>query len=135
MRKTVRGCVLAGLGVLVWLAPAAAEDVPARVKLARDLARAHAAAPGGKDWVARNLGKAGELMIPVLSRCVPDVADGELTAFSVYLRLSQKGKVLEVVSEIDAELGRCLTRQSRELQLLEAPREDFWVQVNLATML
>jgi hypothetical protein len=74
-------------------------------------------------------------MIPVLNRCVPDSPDGELTAFSIYLRLSPKGRILEVVTDIDAELGRCMTRESREVQLPGAPREDFWIQVNLAASL
>jgi hypothetical protein len=39
------------------------------------------------------------------------------------------------VTEIDAELGRCLTKESREVQLPEAPREGFWIQLNLAAML
>ncbi len=29
------------------------------------------------------------------------------------MRLSQKGKILEVVTDIDAELGRCMTKESR----------------------
>jgi len=107
----------------------------ARLKLAQDLARAHAVSPAGKQWLAKNHAKAGELMIPVLQKCVEDSDEGELTSFSTYLRLSQKGKVLEIVTEIDAELDRCMTREAKDVQLAPAPREDFWVQVNLATML
>lgn len=110
-------------------------EPPPRLKLAEDLARAHAASPQGRDWLTQNATKAGQLMIPVLNKCVEDAADGELTAFSVYLRLSQKGKIQEIVTELDAELGRCMTRESREVQLPAAPREDFWFQLNLAAML
>ena len=56
-------------------------------------------------------------------------------SFSTYLRLSQKGKVLEIVTELDAQLGRCMTEEARSVQLPQAPREDFWIQVNLAAML
>lgn len=132
MRRALRKGVLLGLAMLAAVAVA---EKPTRVKLAQDLARAHAAWPQGRDWLTENLSKTGQLVIPVLSRCVPDSPDGELTAFSVYLRLSQKGKILEVVTDIDAELGRCMTRESREVQLPEAPREDFWIQVNLAAPL
>ena len=107
----------------------------ARLKLAQDLARAHAVSPAGKQWLAKNHAKAGELMIPVLQRCVEDSDEGELTSFSTYLRLSQKGRVLEIVTEIDAELDRCMSREAKDVQLAPAPREDFWIQVNLATML
>jgi hypothetical protein len=44
-------------------------------------------------------------------------------------------KVLEIVTELDAELGRCMTKEARDVQLPAAPREDFWIQVNLAAML
>jgi hypothetical protein len=120
---------------LALVASVAVAEPPTRVKLAQDLARAHAAWPQGRDWLTANLSKTGQLVIPVLNRCVPDSPDGELTAFSVYLRLSQKGRILEVVTDIDPELGRCMTRESREVQLPEAPREDFWIQVNLAAPL
>jgi hypothetical protein len=132
MSRALRKGVLLGLATLASVAVA---EPPTRVKLAQDLARAHAAWPPGRDWLAENASKAGQLVIPVLNRCVPDSPEGELTAFSIYLRLSQKGKVLEVVTDIDAELGRCMTRESREIQLPEAPREDFWIQLNLAAPL
>ena len=61
-----------------------------------------------------------------------DPPEDELTAFSIYLRLSQRGKILEVVTDLDAALGRCMTKEAREVQLPEAPREAFWIQVNLA---
>jgi len=135
MKRALRGRVLSGLAVLAMLATAGRAEPPARLKLAQDLARAHAAWPPGRAWLDQNLSKASQRLIPVLNRCVPDVEDGELTAFSVYLRLSQKGKILEVVADVDAELGRCMTRESAAVPLAEAPREDFWIQVNLAAML
>ena len=45
-------------------------------------------------------------MIPILNRCLPESPCDELTAFSIYLRLSHKGEVLEIVTEIDVEPGR-----------------------------
>jgi hypothetical protein len=135
MKRALRRGVLSGLAGLAMLASAVEAEPPTRLKLAQDLARAHAAWPPGREWLRENLSRTGQLVIPVLNRCVPDSPDGELTAFSVYLRLSQKGKILEVVTDIDAELGRCMTRQSREVRLPEAPREDLWIQVNLAAPL
>ncbi len=130
MRQALRQGVL--LGVSVLAASVAAAAPPTRLKQAHDLALAHAAWPPGRFWLAVNKAKAGQLVIPVLNRCLPESPDDELTAFSVYLRLSQKGKILEVVTDIDAALGRCMTGEAREVQLPEAPREDFWIQVNLA---
>jgi hypothetical protein len=133
-RRPLRSGVFA-LAVVTMLAHPAMAEPPARLKVAQDLARAHAAWPAGRDWLAANLSRTGQLVVPVLNQCVADEPDGELTAFSIYLRLSQKGRILEVVADIDEELGRCLTKESREVQLPEAPREDFWVQVNLAAVL
>ena len=105
---------------------------PTRVKTAHDLAVAHAAWPKGRSWLDANKTKVGQLVIPVLNRCLPESPEDELTAFSIYLRVSQKGKILEVVTDLDAALGRCMTNEAREVQLPDAPREDFWIQVNLA---
>ena len=133
MSRTFRAGAIAVL--LPILSPASAEEPSPRLKLAQDLARAHAAWAPGKQWLARNHDKAAELMVPVLQRCVEDVEEGEIMSFSTYLRLSQKGKVLEVVTELDASLGRCMTDEAKSVELPQAPREDFWFQVNLAAML
>lgn len=135
MRRAVRATVAVAVAACALLAPAGSAEPSGRLKIAQDLARAHAASATGKAWLARNHARAGELMIPVLQKCVEDSDEGELTSFSTYLRLSQKGKVLEIVTEIDAELDRCMTREAKDVQLAPAPREDFWIQVNLATML
>jgi hypothetical protein len=130
MRQALRRGVLLCLSVLA--ASWAVAAPPTRLKVAQDLALAHAALPQGRAWLKVNKANAGQLLIPVLNRCLPEPPGDELTAFSVYLRLSQKGKILEVVTELDASLGRCMTDEAREVQLPEAPREDFWIQVNLA---
>ena len=135
MKKLLGAALLAVAMSPAVLPSARAEEPSPRLKLAQDLARAHAASAPGKEWLARNHAKAAELMVPVLQRCVEDVDEGELTSFSTYLRLSQKGKVLEIVTELDAQLGRCMTEEARNVQLPQAPREDFWIQVNLAAML
>jgi hypothetical protein len=130
MRRALRQGVLLGVSVLAPSVALAAP--PTRPKTAHDLAVAHAAWPRGRSWLDANKTKAGPLVIPILNRCLPESPEDELTAFSIYLRLSQKGKILEVVTDLDAALSRCMTNEARETQLPEAPREDFWIQVNLA---
>ena len=130
MRRAVRQGVLLGASALAAAAALAAP--PTRVKTAHDLAVAHAAWPQGRSWLTANKAQAGQAVIPVLNRCLPDSPEDELTAFSLYLRLSQRGRILEVVTDLDPGLGRCMTNQAREVQLPEAPREDFWIEVNLA---
>ena len=130
MRRALRQGGL--LGVSVLAASVAVAAPPTRLKTAHDLAVAHAAWPPGRSWLDANKAKAGQLVIPVLHRCLPKSPEDELTAFSTYLRLSQKGKILEVVTDLDDSLGRCMTNEAREVQLPEAPREDLWIQVNLA---
>ncbi len=127
--------VLRGLVAALVLVSAAAAEPPAKLKLAQDLARAHSVWPPGKEWLAKNQTEAGKLMIPVLNRCVADSPEGELTAFSVYLRLSKKGQVLEVVTDVDETLGRCMTKEAKGVRVPDAPRDDFWIQVNLAANL
>jgi hypothetical protein len=134
-RMSARALPSLATAVALALAPSVLAQPPPRLKVAEDLARAHAASPQGRDWLQQNASKAGQLLIPVLNKCVEDAPDGELTAFSVYLRLSQKGRIQEIVTELDADLGRCMTKESREVQLPAAPREDFWFQLNLAAML
>jgi hypothetical protein len=135
MTKALGSHFLASLAVVAMLTPFAVAEPPTNLKVAQELARAHAVWPQGRDWLHTNLAKAGQLVVPVLNRCVPDSPDGEVTAFSVYLRLSKKGNILEVVTDVDAALGRCMTRESRDVVLPEAPRDNFWIQVNLAAPL
>jgi hypothetical protein len=130
MRRAVCRGVLLSTSVLAAAVALAAP--PTRPKTAHDLSIAHAAWPQGRSWLDANKAKAGQLVIPVLNRCLPDPPGEELTAFSLYLRLSRQGKILEVVTDIDAELGRCMTGEARQIQLPDAPREDFWIQVNVA---
>lgn len=130
MKRALRRGVLPGLWVLAASVAVAAPPTP--LKQAHDLALAHAAWPQGRSWLTVNKAKAGQLVIPILNRCLPKSPEDEVTAFSIYLRLSQKGKVLEVVTDIDAALGRCMTNEAAEVQLPAAPRQDFWIQVNVA---
>ena len=130
MRRALRQGVL--LGVSIVAASVAVAAPPTPLKAAHDLAVAHAAWPQGRAWLDANKSKAGDLVVPILNRCLPKSPEDELTAFSLYLRLSQKGRILEVVTDLDVALGRCMTGEAREVQLPEAPRENFWIQVNLA---
>lgn len=129
---------LAGFVVLVSTLPAtvvlAAEQKGTRPETARWAAGLNAASPAGRAWMDHNSASVGRLLMPVLNRCLPETGD-ELTAFSVFLRLSRKGRVQEVVTDIDVSLGACMTTGARELQLPEAPRDDYWIQVNLAASL
>ena len=103
----------------------AQEDLAARVKKAQDAARANAASPQGREWKQRNSSATGRLLIPVLNRCLPESAGDIPTVFSVYIR-AQAGRVREVVTELDASLGQCMTAAAREMPFPEAPRDDYW---------
>ena len=75
------------------------------------------------------------MLIPVLNRCLPEPAGDIPTVFSVYVRLSRVGRVREVVTELDASLGKCMTAAAKDMPFPEAPRDDYWVQVNMAAPL
>jgi hypothetical protein len=124
-----------GFALLAACQALAQEDLAARVRKAEEAARANAASPEGREWTERNSPATGRLMIPVLNQCLPDPPGDIPTVFSVYVRLTQTGRVREVVTELDAALGKCMTAAARERPFPEAPRDDYWIQVNMAAPL
>jgi hypothetical protein len=127
--------VTLGLAVLAASTAFAEEDLAARVKQAREAAEANAASPEGREWKKQNSYAIDRLMILVLNRCLPDPSGDLPTAFAVYVRLSTAGHAAEIVTDLDASLGTCMTTAARELPFPEAPRDDYWIQVNLAAPL
>jgi hypothetical protein len=135
MGRRVRPGVMLGIGLLAACQALAQEELAARVKKAQDAARANAASPQGREWLQRHSSATGRLMIPVLNRCLPEPAGDIPTVFAVYVRLSQKGGVREVVTDLDDSLGKCMSAAARQMPFPEAPRDDYWVQVNMAAPL
>jgi hypothetical protein len=125
--------------VLAALPALAADELAARAKRAQDEARANAATPEGREWLRDHSHATDRLMILVLNRCLPDAPGGDddeiPTAFAVFVRLSRQGKASEIVTELDAALSTCMTKAAGELPFPEAPRDDYWIQVNLAAPL
>jgi hypothetical protein len=134
MGKGWREAVVLGLACAAASSAVVAEEKATRLETARWAAGLNAKSEGGRAWMDSNVPTIGRLIAPVLNGCVSDAGD-EVTAFSVFLRLSRKGRVLEVLTDLDASLGACMTTGARELQLPEPPRDDYWVQVNLAASL
>jgi hypothetical protein len=134
MRTRWRGTVILGLTLLAASGALAAQEKGTHLETARWAAGLNAKSESGRDWMARHLPTIGMLVTPVLNGCLPEEGD-ELTAFSVFVRLSRKGRVLEVLTDLDPSLGACMTAGAREVQLPEPPRDDYWVQVNLAASL
>ena len=131
---TRRGVVL---GLVLWGAcqAHAQEDLGARVEKAQEAARDNAASPEGRDWMKHNSFATDRLMILVLNRCLPDPPGDIPTTFSVYVRLSPAGRVHEIVTELDASVGTCMTTAAADLPFPEAPRDDYWIGVNMAAPL
>jgi hypothetical protein len=126
---------MCGMGLLAAGQAFALDDPATTVKKAQEAARANTASPEGREWKQRNSFATDRLMILVLNRCLPEPGDDIPTAFSVYLRLSRTGRVGEIVTELDAPLGTCMTAAARELPFPEAPRDDYWIEVNVAAPL
>jgi hypothetical protein len=74
-------------------------------------------------------------MILVVNRCLPEPSGDVPTPFSVYLRFSKEDGVREVITDLDPSLEECMTSTARDLPFPEAPRDDYWVQVNMAVPL
>jgi len=134
MRKWWHRGVILGLTCVAAPGGLSAQEKETRLETARWAADLNAKSESGREWKARNEPTIGKLVTPVLNGCLPENGD-EITAFSVFLRLSRKGRVLEVLTDLDPSLGTCMTSGARELQLPEPPRDDYWVQVNLAASL
>lgn len=136
MRHTGLRAVAAGVVLLSALPASGQGDHAARVKKAQDAARANAATREGREWLANNLFATDRLMILVLNRCLPEDPPDEIpTAFAVFVRLSQAGRAGEIVTELDRALGECMTAAAKDLPFPEAPRDDYWIQVNMAAPL
>jgi hypothetical protein len=131
-----RGCgvVMVVVGVALFAVPRtrAQEDFAERIDEARDAARANAESPEGREWKRDSSSAAGRLMILVLNRCLPEPSGDVPTPFSVFLRFSKKSGVREVITDLDPSLEECMTAAARDLPFPEAPRDDYWVQVNMA---
>jgi hypothetical protein len=131
MRSATCACAL-----LAAVAAVAQEALEERVRKAQSAAKANAATELGRDWAKHNSAAVGRLMIPVLNQCLPQAPDADIpTVFAVYLRLSKTGQVGEVVTELDDTLSKCMTKAAGRMPFPEAPREDYWIQVNMAAPL
>jgi hypothetical protein len=131
----IRSGVACGLAYLAAGQALALEDPAARLKKAQEAARANAASPEGREWKQRNSFATDRLMILLVNRCVTEPGDDIPTAFPVYLRLSRTGHASEVLTELDASLGECMTDAARNLPFPEAPQDDYWIEVNVAAPL
>ena len=123
---------------LAWLAAGQAlaqDELDARVKAAQDAARANAASAQGRAWKEQHSAAAGRMLIPILNQCLPDPPGDVPTVFSVFVRLARAGDAREIVTELDATLGKCMTDAARGKPFPAAPREDYWIQVNMAAPL
>jgi len=113
----------------------AQEDVAPQVKEAHEAARANAATPEGREWKRDNSFATNRLLTLALNRCLPDPPGDIPTPFSLYLRFSKAGGVREIITDLDPWLGECMTTEARDLPFPGAPRDDYWVQVNMAAPL
>lgn len=131
----IRTGVLCGFALLAAGPALAQGDLATRVKKAQEAVRANMETPQGREWMKGNLFATDRLMILLLNRCLPEPAGDIPTAFSVYVRLSKSGRASEIVTELDAALGKCMTAGARDLPFPEAPRDDYWIEVNMAAPL
>ncbi|HXK08530.1 MAG TPA: hypothetical protein VMT70_02690 [Vicinamibacteria bacterium] len=135
MRSRIRRGVVCGLALLAAGQALSQDDPGARFKKAQEAARANAASAEGHEWMERNRFATDRLMILLLNRCLPDPPGDLPTAFAVYVRLSQAGRAREVLTELDPSLGKCMTSGARDTPFPEAPRDDYWIEVNMAAPL
>jgi hypothetical protein len=127
--------VTLGFALLATVQASAQEDVADRLKEAHEAARANAATPEGREWKRDNSFATNRLLSLTLNRCLPDTPGDIPTPFSLYLRFSKAGSVQEIITDLDPSLDKCMTTVAGDLPFPEAPRDDYWVQVNMAASL
>jgi len=135
MRRVIRRGLVPIVALLAAGQSLAQESLAARVKIAEDAVRANTTSPQGKKWKKDNSAAASRLVLSALNQCLPDPPGDIPTVFAVYVRLSAKGRALEVVTELDAEIGTCMTGAARDAAFPAPPRDDYWIQVNMAAPL
>ena len=85
------------LGLIFFAAPGAiaGAEKATRLETARWASGLNAKSAAGREWIERTQPVIDKLITPVLGQCLPD--DGEeLTAFSIFMRLSREGHIREV---------------------------------------
>ena len=135
MRWFACRAVVLGLGLWTASLAFAREDPEERLHKAREAARANAETPEGQIWKRDNAHATDRLMMLVLNRCLPDASEDIPTAFAVYVRLSREGGVKEILTELDPSLEKCMTSIAKDLPFPEAPRDDYWIHLNMAAPL
>lgn len=129
-RRVTLGFALLGVSLAF-----AQEDVAARFKEAQEAARDNAESPEGREWKRDNSFATNRLLTLALNRCLPEPEGDIPTPFSLYLRFSKADGVREILTDLDPALAECMTTVARDLPFPEAPRDDYWVQVNMAAPL
>ena len=132
MRERFRVGAVLGLTLVAASLALAQESLAARVRRAQEAAKANAASPAGRAWRQSHSAAVDRLLIPVLNDCLPKPEGDIPTVFSIYVRLSRKGSANEIVTELDAKLAKCMTEEARATPFPAAPRDDYWIQVNMA---
>ncbi len=133
-RTRLRGAALAA----AWLAASGAfaqEAAEPRIKQAQEAARANAASAEGRAWLKSHSSAIDRLMIVVLNECLPEDSADIPTVFTVYVRLARTGQVREMLTELDKALGPCMSAAAQKSAFPAAPRDDYWVAVNMAAPL
>jgi hypothetical protein len=134
MRRMGR-LVVSGVAMLAAGPTLALENTAPVVKTAERAAKINAATAQGREWKKRSAPAIDKVMVPLLNQCLPEESDDIPTMFSVYVRLSTKGRALEIVTDLDATLGECMSAGARETPFPVPPHDDYWVQVNMAAPL
>ncbi len=110
----------------------AAEDgLSARLEFARKAAQANASTRDGRAWQRSNSAAFGPALSPLVAKCISASNSGPRPFFVAYLRLSKAGRVLEVVPDGNGPFAECMSKGLTSVGLPAAPRDDYWIRLQL----
>lgn len=102
------------------------------LKEAAEAVRKDKASPEGNAWESQLAPWLGPALTPTAQSCKETVAKkGKPEPFTVYLRLSKAGAVLESLVTPETPYTKCIRDGVAKLTYPNVPREGFWFEIGI----
>lgn len=99
------------------------------LEAARKAVRKAKSTSEGRAWERKHSPWLGPAITPTMKRCIKEAPEGRTDEFTIYLRLSSTGNVVESLVEPDTQYTQCFRDGVSQLTYPEVPRNDFWFEI------
>lgn len=99
------------------------------LKKAREAVRRDARTREGIDWERQHAPWLGPVLTPLGEQCREDAPSGQDKKFTIYLRLSAKGQVVEVLSDSETPYAVCFRDSVARITFPRIPRDGYWFEI------